>query len=317
MLGWALGSLLRFQARAGEIPTAGGGPGWGKAKNVILFIGDGFSIAHRTAARILSKGITEGKYHDKLALDDMPHMALIGTSGVDSVITDSANAMSAYTTGHKSSVNALGVYADRTPDTLDDPKVETISSLAKRKANMAVGVVTNTEVEDATPAGMVAHTRRRSDYDVIVQQFYESGVDVLMGGGSASFLPQSTPGSRRKDNEDFIAKFRQAGYTLATTDQEMREAAAGASTNIYVTNKVTGDCEPAVNNASISSVLDGSGNSVPNAQSSTSITNLGASIEQPVRSLKGFARVTLSPGESKQVSFPLGATMLAPCRNTC
>jgi alkaline phosphatase len=207
-----------------------GTPGPRQAKNVILFIGDGFSIAHRTAARILSKGISEGKYHDKLALDVMPHMALIGTSGVDSVITDSANAMSAYTTGHKSSVNALGVYADRTPDTLDDPKVETISSLAKRKANMAVGIVTNTEVEDATPAGMVAHTRRRSDYDVIVKQFYESGVDVLMGGGSASFLPQSTPGSRRKDNEDYIAKFRQGGYTLATTDQEMREAAANAGT---------------------------------------------------------------------------------------
>src|SRR5215831_17586340 len=105
------------------------GTGPRRAKNVILFIGDGMSVAHRTAARILSKGITEGKYHGLLAMDAMPHMALIGTSGVDSVITDSANSMSAYTTGHKSSVNALGVYADRTPDTLDDPKVETISSL--------------------------------------------------------------------------------------------------------------------------------------------------------------------------------------------
>ena len=33
-----------------------------KAKNVILFVGDGLSVAHRTAARILSKGISEGKY---------------------------------------------------------------------------------------------------------------------------------------------------------------------------------------------------------------------------------------------------------------
>ncbi|HEY6987998.1 MAG TPA: beta-glucosidase BglX [Bryobacteraceae bacterium] len=32
----------------------------------------------------------------------------------------------------------------------------------------------------------------------------------------------------------------------------------------------------------------------------------GASMEQPVRSLKGFQRVTLSPGESKAVDFPLG-----------
>ena len=201
-----------------------------KAKNVILFIGDGFSVAHRTAARILSRGISQGKYHAPLALDSMPHMALIGTSGVDSIVTDSANAMSAYTTGHKSSVNALGVYADRTPDTLDDPKVETIASLAKRMRGMAVGVVTNTEVEDATPAGMVAHTRRRSDYDVIVDQFYKSGVDVLMGGGAANFLPKSTPGSKRKDNLDYIAKFQQAGYTVATTDAEMRRAAGDPGT---------------------------------------------------------------------------------------
>ncbi len=54
--------------------------------------------------------------------------------------------------------------------------------------------------------------------------------------------------------------------------------AVGGSTTIYVTNKVTGNCEPAVNNANLSSVLDSLGNSVPNAQSSTSITNLGASL---------------------------------------
>jgi alkaline phosphatase len=201
-----------------------------RAKNVILFIGDGMSVAHRTAARILSKGISEGKYRGQLAMDTMPHMAIVGTSGVDSVITDSANSMSAYTTGHKSSVNAMGVYADRTADTLDDPKVETLTSLAKRRLNLAVGVVTNTEVEDATPAAMVAHTRRRSDYDPIVQMFYESGVDVLMGGGAAHFLPKSTPGSRRTDEVDYVARFRAAGYTVVATDSEMRGAAAAAST---------------------------------------------------------------------------------------
>jgi beta-glucosidase len=36
------------------------------------------------------------------------------------------------------------------------------------------------------------------------------------------------------------------------------------------------------------------------------LRNLGASLEQPVRSLKGFTRVTLQPGESKVVKFPLG-----------
>ncbi len=37
----------------------------------------------------------------------------------------------------------------------------------------------------------------------------------------------------------------------------------------------------------------------------------GASVEQPVRSLKGFQRVTLDPGESKSVDFPLGFDALS------
>src|SRR5713226_3313718 len=118
-----------------------------KAKNVILFIGDGMSVAHRTAARILSKGLVEGRYGGELAIDDMPHMALVSTSGTDSVVTDSANSMSAYATVHKSCVNAMGVYCSRSRSNLDHPKVETISELVKRWRGMAVGVVTNTEIE--------------------------------------------------------------------------------------------------------------------------------------------------------------------------
>ena len=59
-----------------------------KAKNVILFIGDGLSPAHRVAARLLSKGIAEGKSLGKLAIDDMPHMALVATAGSNSIIAE-------------------------------------------------------------------------------------------------------------------------------------------------------------------------------------------------------------------------------------
>ncbi len=130
---------------------------------------------------MLAKGITEGKARGKLAIDDMPHMALVATAGTDSIITDSANSASAYATGHKSAVNAMGVYADRTRDPLDDPKVETITSLVKRRHGMAVGIVTNTEIEDATPAAMVAHVRRRTEYDRIVEQFFAAKPDVHHG----------------------------------------------------------------------------------------------------------------------------------------
>jgi alkaline phosphatase len=200
-----------------------------KARNVILFIGDGMSPAHRVAARLLARGIAEGKSRGKLAMDDMPHMALVATAGSDSIITDSANSMSAYVTGHKSAVGAMGVYADRTRDPFDDPKVENISSLVQRIHGMAVGIVTNTEVEDATPAAMVAHTRRRAEYDRIVEQLYAARPDVLMGGGLANFLPRSTHGSKRKDDVDFVARFRDAGYPVALTAEEMTSLASSSN----------------------------------------------------------------------------------------
>jgi len=193
-----------------------------RAKNVILLIGDGLSPAHRVAARWLSKGIAEGKAYGKLAMDDMPHMAMVATAGTDSIITDSANSASAYATGHKSAVNALGVYADRSADPLDDPKVETITSLVKRRNNMAVGIVSNTEIQDATPAAMMAHTRRRAAYDDITAQLYAGRPDVLMGGGLANFLPQGTPGARRRDAMDYAAKFKEAGYAFASNATELK-----------------------------------------------------------------------------------------------
>jgi alkaline phosphatase len=193
------------------------------AKNVILFIGDGMTITHRTAARILSKGLVEGRYGGELAIDDMPHMALVSTSGSDAVVTDSANSMSAYTTGHKSCVNAMGVYCARNKNTLEHPRVETIAEITKRLRGLSVGVVTNTEIEDATPAGMVAHTRRRADYNNIVKMFFDVQPEVMMGGGTPNFLPMSADG-KRTDGVNYINKFVDAGYKYATTKTELEAA---------------------------------------------------------------------------------------------
>jgi alkaline phosphatase len=150
-------------------------------------------------------------------------MALVSTSGTDSVVTDSANSMTAYTTGHKSCVNALGVYCALNKGTLEHPRVETISEIVKRLRGMAVGVVTNTEIEDATPAAMVAHTRRRADYEDIVKMFFAAQPEVIMGGGSADFLPKSAEG-KRGDNVDYVKKFTEAGYKHVTTATELATA---------------------------------------------------------------------------------------------
>ncbi len=191
------------------------------AKNVIILLADGLSVGHRTAARILSKGVVNGMYNAPLAMDDMPNMALLGTSSVDTIAADSANTASAYMTGHKSSVNALGVYADRTKASQDDPKQETIAELIRRKTKMSVGVVSDAEIEDATPASVVAHTRKRSDKADIVGMFYNVKPEVILGGGSAYFLPKGTPGSKRKDDKNYIQMFGDAGYSLVTNRTEL------------------------------------------------------------------------------------------------
>jgi len=200
------------------------------ARNVILLIGDGMSMAHRTAARMLSKGMHQGRYGGELAMDDMPSMALISTSGMDSIVTDSANSASAYATGHKSCVKALGVYCARNRSSLGHPRVENIAELAKRKLGLAIGVVTDTEIEDATPAAMVAHTRLRTDYDNIVRMLYWLQPDVILGGGSLNFRPSGEAGGKRKDGEDYIAKFQSAGYRFADTREALAEAANNPTT---------------------------------------------------------------------------------------
>ncbi len=201
-----------------------------RVKNVILFIGDGMTIANRTTARVLSKGIQEGKYQGRLAFDDMPSTAMIGTSGSDSLITDSANSMSAYTTGHKTAVNAMGVYVSRANDNLSHPKVETIAELIKRNTKMAVGIVSDAELEDATPGAMVSHTRRRADKQYIADQLLSSGAEVILGGGSAYFYPQSTKGSKRKDEKNLVDSFKSGGYQLAFTKQELISASENKTT---------------------------------------------------------------------------------------
>jgi alkaline phosphatase len=191
------------------------------AKNVILFIGDGMSMAHRTAARMLSKQIEAGHYGGQLAIDDMAHMALVSTAGTDSIVTDSANSMSAYTTGHKSCGGAMGVYCASNKSLFEHPRVETLAELVKRRLGMAVGIVTTTELVDATPAAMVAHTASRLTRNEIATALFDASPDVLMGGGRAFFQPQTVAGSKRADDLDYVAQFRDRGYRVAATAAEM------------------------------------------------------------------------------------------------
>lgn len=85
-----------------------------------------------TAARLLAHKTVNGKYQTLLALDKFPVLGHQMSHSIDTFITDSANSASALYSGHKSTVNAMGVYADSSPNFFDDPKVETIVELLHR-----------------------------------------------------------------------------------------------------------------------------------------------------------------------------------------
>ncbi len=201
-----------------------------KAKNVILMIGDGMSLQAREITRILSKGMTEGKFNDLLEMEKMSNMALVTTSGYDSLVTDSANSASAYATGQKGTVNSMGTYTDSTANPFDDPKVENIVELVKRTRGMATGLVSTANITDATPAAMVAHTRKRSEQNFISQDMLteQHRPDVILGGGSRHFLPMSTPGSKRKDETNVVEEFKALGYDISTTKSELAKTSKDA-----------------------------------------------------------------------------------------
>ncbi len=64
---------LRVDAWTGRAGTA-------RAKNIILLLGDGMGAAHRTAARIVSRGVQNGKASGHLAMDTLDVTGLVMTS---------------------------------------------------------------------------------------------------------------------------------------------------------------------------------------------------------------------------------------------
>lgn len=196
------------------------------ASNVILFVADGMSIPGITAARAASRGTTQGKTNDYFAMDQMESVGLLQTSSVDSIMADSANTASALNTGHKSSVNALGVYADTSPETLDDPRQETLAEILKRTRGMAIGIVTTAGWTDATPAAVFGHTRRRADRDFLAAAPLDEGMmpEVIMGGDGRYMLPEAVAGGRRTDGRNLFDEYEAAGYTVVTTAEELNSA---------------------------------------------------------------------------------------------
>ena len=179
-----------------------------KVRNIVIMIGDGMGAAHRTAARIVHAGYAQGKALAPLAMDTFPVTAMVKTSSLNSIVTDSSPGMTAYVLGNKNDNNEEGVFPDDTLDAFDNPRIEYLSEYLHRTQGKALGIVTTADVFDATPAGNAVHSSERGAGTGIVDQFLDdrglTGLSVLMGGGRKWFLPSTEPGSARSDRSDYV-----------------------------------------------------------------------------------------------------------------
>ena len=214
---------VRLTAEAWAAPEGGDRP---RARNVILLLGDGMGAAHRTAARVVSRGIANGKARRPLAMDTLPITGQVMTFALNAVVTDSAPGMATYVTGAKQNNNQEGVFPDDTADAFDNPRVEYLGELLRRTRGPGfnVGIVTTAEVTDATPAANAVHTSDRGAGSAIAARFFDerarNGVSVLLGGGLRHFAAKGSA-SARTDDRDLVREFQAAGYTRVSTATEV------------------------------------------------------------------------------------------------
>lgn len=207
----------------------------GRAKNVILFVGDGMGLTTVTAARIL-EGQQRGQTGEEnlLSFEHFPYSALVKTYTTNQQVSDSAGTMTAMVTGVKTKAGVLSVDQHVTRgDHVSSAGREllTILELAER-AGLSTGVVTNMTVTHATPGACYAHTPEReweddaalsdgarsANFPDIARQLiefpYGDGLEVALGGGRGSFLPHSMDDpeetsrkGRRLDGRDLTAEW--------------------------------------------------------------------------------------------------------------
>ena len=195
--------------RSGAARAAGNGAMHGRAKNVILFLGDGMSLTTVAAARIL-EGQRKGNPGEEnfLSWEQFPHTAFSKTYNTDSQTPDSAGTMTAITTGVKTHMGAIGVTAGDRGDCAGSLKKTVLTWLELAdSAGLATGIVTTARLTHATPAATYAHVPERNwenDTDLsaaekaagckdIAQQMlaprFGAGPRVLLGGGRGEYTP--------------------------------------------------------------------------------------------------------------------------------
>jgi len=207
-----------------------------KAKNIILFVGDGMSLTTVAASRIF-EGQLKGMSGEEnlLSFETMPYTGFAKTFNTDSQTPDSAGTMTAMITGAKTKMGFLSI--DQTANRGDCASSKNGSLMTavelSELAGLSTGFVTTTSITHATPAATYAHVPERvweNDADLseaskaegcrdIAQQFVDfnigDGIEVALGGGRQHFLaagaddPEYTEYfGARLDNRNLVAEWQ-------------------------------------------------------------------------------------------------------------
>ncbi len=199
------------QSIAEKLPLVENGP----IKNVIFIIGDGTGLVQLTSGQYSLVG-AEGLLH----VQTMPVTGIVKTYSSNSLITDSASGATAYSCGAKTDNGMIGQLPD-------GANCKTILELAE-ETGLSTGIVSTSGVTHATPASYAAHVPSRNMYSEIANQYLNSGMEVILGGGTEYFLPSSESDSRREDDRNLIEEFKSSGYeyvnsitSLESSDSDM------------------------------------------------------------------------------------------------
>lgn len=140
-------------------------PATNRAKNVILFIGDGMSITTVTAARILEGQLAGDPGEENwLSFERFDHVALSKTYNTNQQVPDSAGTMTAMVSGIKTKAGLIGVDESVTRgdhSQVPSGRIPSLFELAEARG-LATGVVTTTRLTHATPASCYAHSPERN-----------------------------------------------------------------------------------------------------------------------------------------------------------
>ena len=179
-----------------------------KPFGIILIIGEGLAPERIALTRVYLGGSDA-----HLALDGMPHVALVTNHSRDFAVSDQAAAASALATGVKVNNRSLSV----------DPNGKPLASIIDlaRNRGRTIGLVTNGSLANATCAAFYAHASNANDSDQIARQLVEGGkIDICLGMTAAEFLPEAKQG-KRQDNRDLLLEVRQSGFDVVRSRAEL------------------------------------------------------------------------------------------------